>query len=66
VLPRLAPGPGVPALLLPWDPEYGSAGTGDAAPIPTDHPLAEGPSRFILEDRAWRHVHAPGSTTAGS
>jgi 8-oxo-dGTP pyrophosphatase MutT (NUDIX family) len=65
VMPRLAPVGAGFALLLPWDPEYLTAGTGDAAPMPADHPLAHGPSRFVMEDRAWRHVHAPGSTTAG-
>jgi 8-oxo-dGTP pyrophosphatase MutT (NUDIX family) len=65
VMPRLAPQPAGFALLLPWDPEYTSAGTGDLHPMPADHPLAEGPSRFVMEDRAWRHTHAPGSTTAG-
>lgn len=65
VMPRMAPQPSGFALLLPWDPEYATAGTGDAAPMPADHPLAEGPSRFVMEDKAWRHLHAPGSTTAG-
>ena len=26
----------------------------------------DGPSRFVMEDRAWKHVHAPTSTRAGS
>ena len=64
IVPRLAPSGGGFALLLPWDPEYLSAGTGAAAPIDADHPLAIGPSRFILEDRTWKNVDAPGSTTA--
>lgn len=66
IMPRLAPQPVGFALLLPWDPEYLSAGTGDAVPMPADHPLAVGPSRFVLEDRTWKNVDAPGSTTAGS
>ena len=66
VMPRLAPTAGGFALLLPWDPEYLSAGTGDAAPMPADHPLATGPSRFVMEDRAWKHVFAPPSTPAAS
>jgi len=66
LMPRLAPLPVGFALLLPWDPEYETAGTGDAAPLPPDHPLATGPSRFVMEDRAWKHVHAPTSTRAGS
>jgi 8-oxo-dGTP pyrophosphatase MutT (NUDIX family) len=65
IMPRMAPTPGGFALLLPWDPDYGVTGTGDAAPIPADHPLCIGPSRFILEDRTWKNVAAPGSTTAG-
>ena len=64
IVPRLAPSGGGFALLLPWDPEYLSAGTGDAVPIDADHPLAIGPSRFILEDRTWKNIDAPGSTTA--
>jgi 8-oxo-dGTP pyrophosphatase MutT (NUDIX family) len=68
VMPRLAPlEAGAFALLLPWDAEYETIGTGDLAPMPAQHPLAEGPSRFVMmEDRSWRHVFGPGSTTAGS
>ena len=65
IMPRLAPLAAGFALLLPWDPEYLTAGTGEATPMPADHPLAVGPSRFILEDRTWKNVAAPGSTTAG-
>lgn len=65
IMPRMAPTPGGGfALLLPWDPDYDRAGTGDSAPMPADHPLAVGPSRFVLEDRTWKHLAAPGSTTA--
>jgi len=64
ILPRLAPGAS-PCLLLPWDPDYTVTGTGDAAPL-TYHPSwAIGPSRFVMEERAWKHVAAPGSTSAG-
>lgn len=63
IMPRLTPTPGGFALLLPWDPEYTTAGTGDSAPMPADHPLARGPSRFVLEDRTWKNVAAPTSTT---
>lgn len=57
--------PGDPlCLLLPWDPEY-LAGTGDATPLNYTPRWAIGPSRFILEDRTWKHVVAPGSMTAG-
>jgi len=52
-------------LLLPWDPEYTVTGTGDAMPLTYTPRWATGPSRFILEDRTWRHVAAPGSTSAG-
>lgn len=66
ILPRMAPlSSGGFTLLLPWDPEYLSAGTGDLAAMPSDHLLAAGPSRFILEDNTWKNVAAPGSTTAG-
>ncbi len=64
ILPRMAPTPGGFALLLPWDPDYLTAGTGDSAPMPIDHPLALGPSRFVLEDRTWKNVAAPTSPTA--
>jgi len=67
IMPRLrtaAAGP-QPCLLLPWDPEYVDGGTGDSAPLAYRPRWAIGPSRFVLEDRAWKHVAAPGSTTAG-
>lgn len=65
LLPRMAPASdGGFALLLPWDPEYSARGTGDARPLPPDHPLATGPSRFVLEDQTWKNVGAPGSTSA--
>jgi 8-oxo-dGTP pyrophosphatase MutT (NUDIX family) len=59
IMPRMCPLPAGFALLLPWDPDYATAGTGDTAPMPSDHPLARGPSRFILEDATWKNVHAP-------
>jgi 8-oxo-dGTP pyrophosphatase MutT (NUDIX family) len=67
IMPRLrAADPGAPpCLLLPWDPEYTMTGTGDATPLTYMPRWAVGPSRFILEDRAWKHVAAAGSTTAG-
>ena len=40
-------------------------GTGDSAPLTYRPRWAIGPSRFVLEDRAWKHVDGPGSTTAG-
>ncbi|HET9623528.1 MAG TPA: NUDIX hydrolase [Kofleriaceae bacterium] len=70
IMPRLrapsAPGaPARPCLLLPWDPEYTDAGTGDATPLTYAPSWAVGPSRFVMEDKKWMHVAAPGSTTAG-
>ncbi len=65
IMPRMSPAEGGGfALLLPWDPDYSSRGTGDAAPMPADHPLAEGPSRFVLEDGTWRNIDAPSSGRA--
>lgn len=67
ILPRLrtASEGAPPCLLLPWDPEYVDGATGDSAPLTYQPRWARGPSRFVMEDRAWRHVAAPGSTTAG-
>ena len=65
VMPRLAPQPSGFALLLPWDPEYESAGQGDLQLMAAGHPLATGPTRFVMEGKAWKHVYAPGSTPAG-
>lgn len=62
IMPRLKPGD-APCLLLPWDPEYTDAGTGDATPLTYTPSWAIGPSRFVMEDRTWKHVSAPGSTT---
>jgi 8-oxo-dGTP pyrophosphatase MutT (NUDIX family) len=67
IMPRLRAVAGAesPCLLLPWDPEYTQTGTGDATPLAYTPRWATGPSRFILENRTWKHVDAPGSTTAG-
>lgn len=68
IMPRLRtlkPGDPGPTLLLPWDPEYLDDGTGDSAPLNYQPAWARGPSRFVLEDRTWKHISAPGSTTAG-
>lgn len=54
-----------PCLLLPWDPDYTDHASGDAAPLNYRPAWARGPSRFVLEDMAWKHVDAPGSTSAG-
>jgi 8-oxo-dGTP pyrophosphatase MutT (NUDIX family) len=67
--PTAAPGdkgPRLPVcLLLPWDPEYLEKGQGEAMPMDHRPAWAHGPSRFVMEDRAWRHLDAPGSTSAG-
>ena len=64
VMPRMCAMESGFALLLPWDPEYLSRGTGDKHEMPSDHPLGVGPSRFILEDMTWKNVFAPGFPTA--
>jgi 8-oxo-dGTP pyrophosphatase MutT (NUDIX family) len=64
IMPRLSPGAS-PCLLLPWDPEYLTKGTGESTPLTYNPRWAVGPSRFVLEDRTWKHVAAPGSTSAG-
>jgi 8-oxo-dGTP pyrophosphatase MutT (NUDIX family) len=68
IMPRLRtmlPGDTGPTLLLPWDPEYTDAGTGDGTPLAYRPRWARGPSRFVLEDRTWKHIDAPGSTHGG-
>lgn len=65
ILPRAAQAQGGLTLLLPWDPDYESAGQGAALSLPAGHPLAVGPSRFVLEDSAWKHIDAPTSARAG-
>lgn len=64
ILPRLLPTTdGAITLLLPWDPDYVGAGTGEAAPLAYAPAWATGPTRFVLAQtpagRAWRHVDAP-------
>lgn len=63
ILPRLsAMKPGdPPCLLLPWDPDYNEAGTGEAMPLSYRPSWARGPSRFRMEDQTWKHV-GPSST----
>jgi 8-oxo-dGTP pyrophosphatase MutT (NUDIX family) len=46
------------ALLLPWDPEYASA-PGEGIEMTSEHPLAQGPSRFMLGENGWEQVYAP-------
>jgi 8-oxo-dGTP pyrophosphatase MutT (NUDIX family) len=64
IMPRLAPG-NPPSLLLPWDPEYLTTGTGESTPLTYQPRWATGPSRFTREGKAWKHIAAPGSTSAG-
>jgi 8-oxo-dGTP pyrophosphatase MutT (NUDIX family) len=64
IMPRLAPG-NPPSLLLPWDPEYLTTGTGESTPLTYQPRWATGPSRFTREGKAWKHTAAPGSTSAG-
>jgi 8-oxo-dGTP pyrophosphatase MutT (NUDIX family) len=66
IMPRVAPSAGAICLLLPWDPEYTTAGQGDSSPMPSPPRWATGRSRFLLEDQTWHHVVAPSSTTAAS
>lgn len=65
ILPRACPIDGGFALLLPWDPDYAARGMGEGIEMPAGHPLGAGPSRFVLEEGAWIHVHAPSSPGAG-
>jgi 8-oxo-dGTP pyrophosphatase MutT (NUDIX family) len=58
IVPRVVEASGDPprlALVLPWDPDYGTA-SGEGIEMPGDHPLARGPSRFILDDHGWELV----------
>ena len=64
ILPRASQTQGGLTLLLPWDPDY-EAGVGAALSLPAGHPLAFGPSRFVLKDSAWKHIDAPTSARAG-
>ncbi len=66
LLPRPHGNAETPTLLLPWDPEYQSAGTGEALPMAPGHQWAVGPSRFVLKDNSWHLINAPDSPTAAS
>jgi 8-oxo-dGTP pyrophosphatase MutT (NUDIX family) len=54
----------LPCLLLPWDPDYTDNGTGEATPLTYQPKWACGPSRFVMEEKAWKHVSAPGLSNA--
>lgn len=64
IMPRLAPS-SAPCLLLPWDPEYLTAGTGESTPLTYQPRWATGPSRFTFDGQTWKHIVAPTSTNAG-
>lgn len=63
IMPRLSNGE-PRSLLLPWDPDYVDGAQGEATPLTYTPSWAAGPSRFVMEDRAWRHVSKPGSSSA--
>ncbi len=47
ICPRFLASDGKITLLLPWDPDYVSA-EGEGDPMPPDHPLAFGESRYVF------------------
>lgn len=55
ILPRGLSGVNEFTLLLPWDRDYEEHGLGEGLTIASDHPLAVGPSRFILRATGWDH-----------
>ncbi len=58
-LPRACASADGITLLMPWDSEYQSAGQGAELDMPAGHPLAWGPSRFLLKDGEWLHTNGP-------
>ncbi len=52
ILPKLAPVEDSLAILLPWDRDY-VATPGETRAIDASHPIAQGPSRFLLKDGRW-------------
>jgi len=56
IMPRLAPTGAGACLLLPWDPDYTVTGTGEGTPLTYRPSWATGPSRFVMEGKAWKHV----------
>jgi len=61
ILPRMGPNL---ALLLPWDPDYESAGQGESLAFSYQPKWALGPSRFVRQDRTWKLV-TPSSMPKG-
>jgi 8-oxo-dGTP pyrophosphatase MutT (NUDIX family) len=47
ICPRFFTSDGKITLLLPWDPDYAAA-EGEGEPMPEDHPLAVGESRYVF------------------
>ena len=54
VMPRAAACGGALTLLLPWDPDYDTLGTGEGTAIAAGAPGTDGPSRLVLEGERWR------------
>jgi hypothetical protein len=52
ILPKLVPSGHTLAIVLPWDPEYPSL-PGEGRAIDPSHAVAQGPSRFVLEEGRW-------------
>ena len=52
ILPKLVPLEDSLAILLPWDVDYAD-GPGETRAIAPDHPIAQGPSRFLLNEGRW-------------
>jgi 8-oxo-dGTP pyrophosphatase MutT (NUDIX family) len=52
IQPKLVPHDDSLAIVLPWDPEYPSL-PGEGSPIDAGHPVAQGRSRFVLQEGRW-------------
>jgi 8-oxo-dGTP pyrophosphatase MutT (NUDIX family) len=59
ILPRACASADGLTLLMPWDAQYESEGNGASLPIAEGHPLAWGPTRFVLKEGAWLHTVEP-------
>lgn len=58
ILPKIAPLDDRITVLLPWDPAYEGV-DGEALDLGERHPMAEGPSRIVLEEDRWFSRPAP-------
>jgi 8-oxo-dGTP pyrophosphatase MutT (NUDIX family) len=56
ILPRACASKAGLTLLMPWDAQYQSEGHGAALAMPEEHPLAWGPTRFVLGEGGWLHT----------